>query len=161
MTGAWHIDDFGEGLSGVVTAADTLAGDDPDERALVLGFADGRCAAWDQYAADDAGVPIRSSVVVGPLVPDSAAVEVNVAGARATMASDQGGVEIAARGSNAPDQPGPPGVFRSVRPGRGYGVPLNVTAPAVWLELRGTGDPWAVHQLRAEVSRRGAGRNVS
>lgn len=159
-TGAWHVDDFGEGLGGVVTSADTLAGDEPDDRALVLGFGDGRVCAWDQYADDDAGRQIRSSALVGPLVPDSADVEVRVAGAWGTLASDLGAIEVAARASATPDRPGASGPFRTMQAGRQRGVPLNVTAPAVWLEVRGTGRPWEVHQLRAELARRGSGRRI-
>ena len=157
---AWHVDDFGQGLGGAVTAADSLIGDAPDDRTLLLGFGDGRVAVWDQYAEDDAGREIQSSVLVGPLVGGRDNVELRLSGVYAELASDGGPIEVAARASNVADLPGPAYGWKRLEPGRGFGVGMNVSAPAVFVEVRGVGRPWEAHGVRVEASPQGSARRV-
>lgn len=157
---AWHVDSFGETFANSVTAADSMIGDAPDDRTLILGFADGRMAVWDQYAEDDAGVPIKSSVLVGPLVDSNAGAEVWCSGVYAELSSSQGPVEVGATGSGVADTPGIVRVHKRLEPGRGFGVGTNVSAPAVFVEVRGVGRPWAAHGVRADVEARGAARRI-
>lgn len=160
-TGAWHLDGFGSAFEMAVTGAESLIGDKPEDRSLLLGLADGGVYRWDQYARDDAGRPVESYAVIGPMLPESSGVEAHIGGVYGQLASDQSPLDVAVRGSNSPDAPGPPGDFKRLLPGRGLGVGFNVTAPSVFLEVRGTGTAWAAHQLRAEIAQRGRSRRVN
>lgn len=154
---AWHIDTFDD----TVTAVSALQGDEPDDRTVLLGFFDGYAREWAQYADDDDGVQIKSRVVSGPLLPGSAATELRISGIEADLASDQGAVEVAVRASNSADRPGPPSDFQELPPGRGLGVGVNHAAPAVFIETRGTGLPWTVYGMRAELKNEGRARSTS
>lgn len=159
-SGAWFVDDFGDGFERAITGAASLIGDTPEDRTLVLGMADGQVYRWDQYAGTDAGRQVRSSAVVGPLVPSAQATEVRVRGFHAQLSSSQGGVQVATRASESADAMGPPSQFRDVRPGRGFGVPLGASAPAVFIEVRGLGSAWSIHEARVEVERIGEARRM-
>ena len=158
---AWHVDSFGEGDGSIVTAASSLIGDTADDRTMLLGFRDGTARVWDQYASDDAGRPIKSRVMTGPLVPGSAGAEIRISGVEADLAVDQGPVEVAVRASSTADAPGPPSPYQVLEPGRGFGAGFNFSAPAIFVEIRGTGAPWAAHVVRAELSKQGRARSIS
>jgi hypothetical protein len=160
-TRAWHLDSFGAGYERAVTAGASLIGDTPEDRSLLLGMADGQVYRWDQYADDDAGRAVESFAVVGPLLPESSGVEAHASGIYGQLASDQAGVQVAIRGSNSPDAPGLPGPFKELQPGRGFGVGVNVTAPSLFLEVRGLGRSWSAHSMRIELARRGSSRSIS
>ena len=158
---AWHVDDFGEGFENSITGADSLIGDRPDDRTLLLAKADGSALIWDQYAEDDAGKPIHSYGIAGPIVPGSSAQEVQMRGIYADLAADQGPIEVAPHGSQYVDQPGPPGDFQRLEAGRGKGAAVNVSAPALFIQLRGLGRPWAAYNVRSELFGHGRARNIS
>ncbi len=160
-TRAWHKDTYGGGIDRAVTTVATQVGDTPEDRALFIGFGGGYVRRWDQYAQDDAGEPVHSSAVLGPLMSPRGGAETRVRGLHGQLASDQGPVEVAVRGSESADAPGPPGPFQMLAPGRGLGAGVNVGAPAVFVEVRGTGRAWAIHELTAEVQTRGAVRSRS
>ncbi len=150
--GAWHKDSFGSGFENAVTTAATQHGDSPEDRSLLIAFGDGRVRRWDQYAQDDDGKPIQSYAMVGPLVSGQEGIETRIQGLYAQLATDQGPVEVAIRASNSADAPGPPGTFARLEPGRGLGVGVNASAPALYVDVRGIGSAWAVHELRGEIS---------
>jgi hypothetical protein len=159
-SGAWFVDDFGDGFERSITGAESLIGDTPEDRTLILGMADGQVYRWDQYAGNDAGRDVRSSAVVGPLVPSAQATELRVRGFHAELNSVQGGIRVATRASEAADAMGPPSEFRELRPGRGDGVPLGASAPAVFIEVQGLGSAWSIHEARVEVERVGEARRM-
>ena len=150
--GAWHKDSFGSGFDNAVTTAATQHGDGPEDRSLLIAFGDGKVRRWDQYAQDDDGKPIQSYAMVGPLVSGQEGIETRIQGLYAQLATDQGPVEVAIRASNSADAPGPPGTFARLEPGRGLGVGVNASAPALYVDVRGIGSAWAVHELRGEIS---------
>lgn len=157
-TGAWHIDTYGDGYERAVTAVGVQEGDTPESRSIMLGFADGYGRRWDQYAVDDAGNPVRSAATIGPLIPGPQGVETHLMGVYGQLATDQDGIEVGVRASQSADAPGPAGQFQPLSSGRGFGVGVNACAPAVFIEVRGTGRSWAVHELRAEAAAEGHSR---
>lgn len=159
--GAWHKDSFGSGFENAVTTAATQHGDGPEDRSLLIAFGDGKVRRWDQYAQDDDGKPIQSYAMVGPLVSGREGIETRIQGLYAQLATDQGPVEVAIRASNSADAPGPPGTFARLEPGRGLGVGVNASAPALYVDVRGVGSAWAVHELRGEISAESDVRSTS
>jgi len=159
--GAWHKDSFGSGFENAVTTAATQHGDGPEDRSLLIAFGDGKVRRWNQYAQDDDGKPIQSYAMVGPLVSGREGIETRIQGLYAQLATDQGPVEVAIRASNSADAPGPPGTFARLEPGRGLGVGVNASAPALYVDVRGIGSAWAVHELRGEISAESDVRSTS
>jgi len=159
--GAWHKDSFGSGFENAVTTAATQHGDGPEDRSLLIAFGDGKVRRWDQYAQDDDGKPIQSYAMVGPLISGREGIETRIQGLYAQLATDQGPVEVAIRASNSADAPGPPGTFARLEPGRGLGVGVNASAPALYVDVRGIGSAWAVHELRGEISAESDVRSTS
>lgn len=150
---AWHPQRFDGGPGRVVTAVGSFDGDGPDDVATLLGFADGRVRRVDQYAIDDAGVPVGSHVTIGPLVGGQSGIEAHMVALDVTLAVDGGAVSIGARGSNFADAPGSVRRFSDVPVGRRARLPLNLRAPHVWVDIVGRdGLPWSLEEMSLNVA---------
>lgn len=148
---AWHPQVFSGGANRVVTAVGTFDGDSPDDAALLVGFADGAVRRVDQYALDDDGLPIPSSVTIGPLVGGSAGVESQLVFVDVSPALDGAALTIGARGSSFADAPGPVRRSLDAPVGRASRLPINLRAPYLWLDVTGRGGPWALEGLQAAI----------
>lgn len=147
---AWHMDEFGGGIGRAVTAVATLDGRTSGERTLALGFHDGWVRDLSSFALDDDGQPVGSWVTIGPLVGADGLVEAEVYGVEGQLASDQAGVEVAVRASDSADVPGPVLESGELAPGRGYGIGLRGSGSAVYIDVRGLGRAWAIHELAVD-----------
>lgn len=135
-------------------------GDDPQDRRLYLGGADGRIRVWDPAAPDDDGEPIRSSCLIGPITPDTAGSEFRATAIEPVLATDQGGALVGIDATDTADFPGYMHHKRSTPPGRGGYVRQRARGSYLWVELSANdmGLPWAVEDLAIHVTPTGRKR---
>lgn len=74
-----------------VTVAD---GDDPDDRVILIGGADGYVRFWDGSAKNDDDQAIEAHATLGPIMPKSVQQRVRFSGFRVALASDQDGAVL-------------------------------------------------------------------
>lgn len=160
-TNAFHMDVFGGGVMRQVTTVATLDGGSAAERTLMLGFADNEIRKFSSAAEDDDAIPIASHVLAGPLLPPEQMLEGSVRAIYAHLASDSGPVEVGIRASEAADVPGPIVDVGVLQPGRGDGVTVMGAGAALFVEVRGLGRAWCVHEMDVEgelTGRKGSNR---
>lgn len=164
--GAWWEDSYPV----VPTAACVVDGDDPEDRAVVVGGVDGCVRAFDPAAVDDdppAGEStpeaIDARVLLGPFGagPEGAGAErVRVSRLHAVLAEGQHGVgyELLA-GDNPEDVPAIPAASGTFAAGRNV-AGARARGQAWWLRLSNAtaGERFAVELLAAEVERAGRTR---
>lgn len=108
-------------------------GDLPDDRIHLVGCEDGRVRWWNPEAVWDDGTRIESSVLIGPLLPQSPEFESKLTSLELTLAS--GAVWYQLFGSDNPNELGP--VLAEGRMGRGFSGSLRhrVRGGSLWLRL--------------------------
>lgn len=158
-TGAFHRDRFAGGVARQVTSVATFRGATSSEGTLAMGFGDGFVREFQAAAEDDDGVAIGSHALVGPLVSADDAREGSIRAVYGQLASDGGGVQVGVRSSDVADVPGALGETGILDPGRGYGVTVRGAGAALYVDVRGIGRAWSVHEMMMDATVMGEKRN--
>jgi hypothetical protein len=135
-------------------------GDAAQDRALLLGCADGRIRRWSSSAPDDDGEAIRSSCLIGPVTPDTMGSETRVTALEAVLARDQGGCIVGVMGTSEADVPYSVESTSLLSPGRNGYTRIRARGAHLWVEVGGAelGQPWAVEDLALHVAAAGRKR---
>jgi hypothetical protein len=158
-TGAWWPDQF-HGAGRQVRGVYLSDGDHPQDRAILLGCADGRVRRWSPSAVDDDGEQIRASVLVGPVNPDTFPLESRVTCVEVVLARDQGGAVVGVLGTNEADVPMHVGTTALVKPGRSGYTRMRARGSHIWVEIAGAelGQAFAVEDLALQIAPAGRKR---
>lgn len=150
---AFWEDEFSS-LGHQVTSVAVLDGDAPDDRTILLGCADGKLRAWSHRAASDAGQPIYSHALIGPLMPDNFGAEVKVSGLEGVLASDSAGVDWSLYAASVADQPGPPVARGRWRDGRNAQSRARARGTSVWVRVGNGGldEHWSIENLAIDYA---------
>jgi hypothetical protein len=158
-TGAFWADQF-HGAERQVRGVYLSDGDHPQDRALLLGCADGRVRRWSPSATDDDGEQIRASVLVGPVTPDTFPLESRVTCVEVVLARDQGGAMVGVLGTDEADVPYSIGTTALVSPGRNGYTRIRARGSHIWVEIAGAenGQAFAVEDLALHIAAAGRKR---
>jgi hypothetical protein len=158
-TGGFWPDQF-HGSDRQVRGAHLYDGDHPQDRALLLGCADGRVRRWSPSATDDDGEMIRASVLVGPVAPDTVGSEVRLTAIEAVLARDQGGCLVGVAGTNVADVPYSVETVARLNPGRNGMTRVRARGATLWVEFGSSeiGQSFAIEDLAVHVTSAGRKR---
>ena len=153
-SGAWWMDQFA--LPGMdPLACCVLDGNGPDDRVPLLGCWDGVVRALNPLATTDDGYPIKSSVVIGPLLTSNLD-EVTIKDLQAILGESSGAVKFELFTGTTAERAFAQGpVFTGTwGAGRNLTQGLRQGGHAVYLRLSAA-NPWAMESIRARLSLRG------
>ena len=156
-TGAWYEDVFGNTLV-QPTAITSLDGDEPKDRALVIGGEDGVVRRWTESANSDDGYAMDSKVLIGPVVKPETDIEFRVDRLEAVMASGQGGGNFEIIPTDDPSLIGDPYSSGQLTAGRNPVIRARARGAAIYVRLSNSsaGERWALEDLAIHGA--GAGR---
>lgn len=136
-----------------------LDGDEPSDRRIAYGALDGQVRVFDGDARSDSGSPIRSRVLIGPILGNRSELQGIFDGIEATLSSEQQTATLAVYVSDTPDDPGQPQIVETLNPG--YNPPFWETFRGryVWFELSNVqaDERWSLEALRARWQPGGMG----
>jgi hypothetical protein len=152
-TAAWWPDQF-HGAERQVRGVFLSDGDGPHDRALLLGAADGRVRRWSPYAVDDDEEPILSSCLIGPITPDTMALQSRVTCVEVVLARDQGGALVGVMGTEEADLPHAVDDPVYVNPGSNGYTRIRARGAYLWAEISAAdvGTSWAVENLAVHIA---------
>jgi hypothetical protein len=155
--GAWWKDRFADKLYDPLCCT-MIDGNDPDDRAALIGCWDGYVRALSMNADDDDGLPIDSYVVIGPittpLLDDMLLSEIQ--GVLGTTSGDVT-FEVFAGDTAEEALDNDPLMSGSWAAGRNFTTHAGVSGYAVYVKLSSE-EPWAMEAIRAVVSTTGTTR---
>jgi hypothetical protein len=156
-TGGWWVDKFSKHEHQVrsVFLAD---GDQPKDRTILLGCADGRIRKWDHRATDDDGEMVQASCLIGPITPDTSEAEARLTAVEVVLARDQGGCAVGVAGTPEADVPYHVGAMADIQPGRNGHTRVRARGSHLWVSLSSTGREFAVEDLAVHVTPSGRKR---
>lgn len=142
-TGAWHETEFAAAGHQVASAL-VIDGDDPEDRTVLIGCADGFVRCWDLEAEDDDGENIEAAVLIGPYQRGTGE-RYQYSGFIITLATGYAGCSWAIYGKEHPETTltGPSGTGTLVA-GRNPPIWARASGVAFWLRLSSDSDEaWA------------------
>lgn len=147
-TGAWYEDVFGN-TSVQPTAVTALDGDQPEDRALILGGEDGVLRRWTDTANSDDGHAIDSKVLIGPVIRPETDLEFRVDRLEAVFASGQGGGNFEIIPTDDPSTVGLPYSSGQLTAGRNPVIRARARGAAIYVRLSNSsaGERWALEDL--------------
>lgn len=99
--GSWWKDQFATGLD--PTSAGVCDGDDPSDRALILGGSDGYVRSWSLTTKDDDGTAISGYAVLGPIQGGGGETETTVKNLRAVLSESSDAMDWQTYAGDDPD----------------------------------------------------------
>lgn len=134
------------------TAVLVVDGDDPDDRVLLMGCADGYLRHWDRYYKNDDDRLINAWVVIGPLRPQEAHAQVRWNDWEITLANELDGATASWFASENAGQEGPELKTFTLSAGRNSGIKKRVKGSYVWLKLKNEtfNESFAVEEMAAQ-----------
>ncbi len=137
-TGAfWEVSFADTGLEPTCLAV--FDGDDPSDRVIAMGCADGYVRRWDENATTDDTHPIDARVLFGPYSADPAT-RLLWTGFEFKLATEGDGAYYELLGSDSADTlPDVAPVSGSLRPGRNPPILERVSGQSMWVRLRSGG----------------------
>jgi len=167
-TNSWWEDQIGTSSAQGTqpTAVAVLDSDEPNDRTLVLGGADGIVRKWDKDAKNDdttaAGtkIAIDSRVLIGPLHVAQAGAEIRTSRFTPVLASDQDGCNFQYFLSDEPDNEGDPVAQGPLLAGRNVTQSARARGSYLWLKMRNAGlnSRWAYESATAHTAKAGPKR---
>lgn len=150
-TGGWEPDVFGNNDHNPLAMC-TVDGNEPDDRAVLLGGFDGYVRTLSRTAQDDDGTPIVSSVVLGPiLTPDLDDVMLKTLQAVLSETSGEVTYEVYVGTTAEHALSTAPVVTGTWTAGRNLISPVRRSGHAVYIRLIST-NHWAMESVRVEVN---------
>ena len=137
---AWHVDSFVGGPGRCVMSATKFDADDPGDRMVVLGFADGSLRKFHRYAEDDDGLVRPWSVTAGPIHDPNLATSLRMASLHVTTAG-RGRYKVLPWGTDEPSpQRTPRGHEHSMVGGQTGGISPEAAGAYLYATIFGTED---------------------
>lgn len=151
VNAVWR-DEYAAGVEVLSTAV--LASDDPDERTVLLGLADGRVVMIHPDALDDDGAGIAAMVELGPVRPRANDRRQRLTAVRVSLAQQQGGANLEVRVGDDNDDSGTVAATLALPEGRSDSFRVRARGNVIRLRLvSGTANSrWAFEELTAELS---------
>lgn len=148
---AWWPDSFSDSAHQPY-AVTVFDGDDPDDRAVVLGCQDGYTRKVDRTAKDDDSAAIYSWVTIGPLRAKGD-VELKLHRLRGILDELQDGTRYEIYVSNDGNDLGDPVSSGTLDPGMGPTQSIRRRGSSVWIKLGNyaAGERWALEELLVQV----------
>jgi hypothetical protein len=142
------------------TAIESLDGDDPDDRVLVVGHSDGYVRRWDEEARDDDGVAIVASVLLGPIAAPGGDAEFGFRALQATLADSLQGCRYEMFATDTPEFLEPADLEGDLAPGLNAPTPGRVRGRYLWIRLSSAerATRWALERLTVRATALGRPR---
>lgn len=142
-TAAWHETEFAA-LGHQVTSGLVVDGDDPEDRTVLIGCADGYVRCWDVEAEDDDGENIEATVLIGPF-QRATNERYQYTGLVISLAGDFAGCTWSMYASDHPeDFPVSPTATGTLVAGRNPPIWSRAVGQSFWLRLSSdSDDAWA------------------
>lgn len=151
--GSWWEDQF-PSVDFDPTAVCVIDGDEPDDRKVLIGAADGYARVWDRSANSDDGEAIASLVLIGPIRPRSAHRQVRFNNFQLTLSEGQGGATMNLYAGDYAETLGAAVDTKVFSAGRSPGWRRAVKGQACWAELvNGTVNTrWSFESLAVDIA---------